>query len=294
MESRFYMWLNRRFPQNYLLKNPFRGFLILALFTFLFAVLYRPLHSHSSGMLTYGETMAIYSIVVAFSAILIFQLLKTLHHFSGIEEWTLSKELFSIIVVLLGMGIGIYFFAFIMEPKAPRWNIATIWDSCKNAFLVGILPFSFFTITNLHHLPRRKTSLYDSESEDDETTTLERRIEIKSKLKKETLSFYPSEFLYAESDGNYILFYLQKENEVKKKIIRNSISEVEKQLTSHPHFFRTHRSFIVNLERIAKKQGNTSGYRLKLKGLSNEIPVSRQNTERFDRVVNEFVQHLNS
>ena len=294
MESRLYMWMNRRFPQNYLLKNPFKGFLILALFTFLFAVLYRPLHSHSSGKLTYGETMAIYSVVVAFSAILTFLLLKTLHHFSGIEEWTLSKELFSIIVVLLGVGIGIYFFAFVIEPRAPCWNIATLWDSCKNAFLVGILPFSFFTITNLHHLPGGKTSIYDSGSEDDETPTLERGIEIKSKLKKETLSFYPSEFLYAESDGNYVLFYLQKENEVKKKIIRNSISEVEKQLTNHPHFFRTHRSFIVNMERVIKKQGNASGYRLKLKGLSNEIPVSRQNAERFERAVKEFAQHLTS
>ena len=103
---------------------------------------------------------------------------------------------------IAGVGIGIYFFAFVIEPRAPCWNIATLWDSCKNAFLVGILPFSFFTITNLHHLPGRKTSIYDSGSEDDETPTLERGIEIKSKLKKETLSFYPSEFLYAESDGN--------------------------------------------------------------------------------------------
>lgn len=284
MESRIYIWLNRRFPQNYILRYPFRGFPILALFTFFFALLYQPLHSHQTGNLTYSETMAIYSLVAALSAMLIIRLLKIFRYFSGIEEWTLSKELLSIFLVLMGMGISIYLFAFIIEPTAPRWNISTLWDSCKNAFLVGILPFSFFTIIHLNQLPGKKTSLYGSPSETSEIETLEERIEIESKLKKEKLAFYPSQFLYAESDGNYVVFYLKEETEIRKRIIRNSISQVESQLTDQPDFFRTHRSFIVNLKKITRKEGNTSGYRLSLKGLSIAIPVSRQNVVEFDEL----------
>ena len=110
------------------------------------------------------------------------------------------------------------------------------------------------------------------------------KIQIESKLKKETLEFYPGQFLYAESDGNYVVFYLKQENEIRKKVIRNSISEVENQLSGQSHFFRTHRSFIVNLEKITGKEGNASGYRLYLEGLSTEIPVSRQNVTRFDKL----------
>lgn len=284
MERRIYIWLNRRFPQNYLLRHPLRGFLILAVFTFFFALLYQPLHSHETGNLTYGETMAIYSVVAALSATIIIRALKLFRYFSGIEEWTLSKELLSVFLVLLGMGIGIYLFAFIIEPAAPRWNFATLWDSCKNAFLVGILPFSFFTIINLNQLPGKETSLYGSPAEASEPETFEEQIKIDSKLKKEKLAFYPSQFLYAEADGNYIVFYLEVDKELKKKIIRNSISQVEAQLASHPHFFRTHRSFIVNLEKVSQKQGNASGYRLKFHGVKDEIPVSRQNTARFDEL----------
>jgi len=228
--------------------------------------------------------MAIYSLVAALSATLIIRLLKIFRYFSGIEEWTLSKEFLSIFLVLLGMGISIYLFAFIIEPTAPRWNIATLWNSCKNAFLIGIQPFSFFTIIHLHQLPGKKTSLYGSPSETSKPETKEEQIEIESKLKKEKLAFYPSQFLYAEADGNYVVFYLQDEKEIRKKIIRNSISQIEEQLANQPRFFRTHRSFIVHLDKVLQKQGNASGYRLKFHGIKDEIPVSRQNTARFDEL----------
>lgn len=284
MESRIYIWLNRRFPQNFILKYPLRGFLILVLFTFLFALIYQPLRSHGTGNLTYGETMAIYSMVAALGATLFIWLLKVFRYFSGIEEWTLFKELVAIFLVVLGMGISIYFFAFVIEPAAPRWNLATFWNSVKSAFLVGILPFSFFTIIHLNQLPGRKSSLYGSPTETSKPETTEEQIEIESKLKKEKLAFYPSQFLYAEADGNYVVFYLQDEKEIRKKIIRNSIGQIEEQLANQPRFFRTHRSFIVHLDKVFQKQGNASGYRLKFHGVKDEIPVSRQNTARFDEV----------
>jgi DNA-binding LytR/AlgR family response regulator len=110
----------------------------------------------------------------------------------------------------------------------------------------------------------------------------EELIRIKSQLKKEELTFYPCQFIYAESDGNYIIFHLDIENQIKKKIIRNSISNIEHQLSAIPFFFRTHRAYIVNLKRVCSQKGNTLGYRLKLSGTESEIPVSRQKTRDFD------------
>jgi DNA-binding LytR/AlgR family response regulator len=116
----------------------------------------------------------------------------------------------------------------------------------------------------------------------------EELIRIESQLKKEELNFYPNQFIYAESEGNYTSFHLKLENQIKRKIIRNSISNIEQQLSTIPYFFRTHRAFIINLKMIDSQKGNTLGYRLKLSGIDNEIPVSRQKTRDFDEIMNRY------
>ena len=111
---------------------------------------------------------------------------------------------------------------------------------------------------------------------------LENKIQIRSKLKKDELIFYPSQLIYAESDGNYMVFHLLVNDKLTKKMIRNSMSDVERQLSDFPEFFRTHRAFMVNLKKVTAKKGNSSGYQLKLSDTDFEIPVSRQNTKSFD------------
>jgi DNA-binding LytR/AlgR family response regulator len=116
----------------------------------------------------------------------------------------------------------------------------------------------------------------------------EELIRIESQLKKEELNFYPNQFIYAESDGNYTAFHLNLENQIKRKIIRNSISNIEQQLSSFPFLFRTHRAFIVNIKTVNSQKGNTLGYRLKLSGIDIEIPVSRQKTRDFDQILKRY------
>jgi DNA-binding LytR/AlgR family response regulator len=111
----------------------------------------------------------------------------------------------------------------------------------------------------------------------------EELIHIESQLKKEDVSFYPGQLIYAESDGNYVVFYLDIDDRLQKKSVRNSITNIEGQLSSIPYLMRIHRAFIVNLRKVTVKKGNSLGYRLKLSGTDAEIPVSRQNTIAFDK-----------
>jgi len=39
---------------------------------------------------------------------------------------------------------------------------------------------------------------------------------------------------------------------------------------------------LVNLKKVTKKKGNSSGYQLNLSDTDFEVPVSRQNTKAFD------------
>lgn len=280
--------LNKRYPQNYIIKNPLFGSLVFLGFCIFFALVYRPLQMHESRLFNYGITVAIYCFIVAIPLIGLVIILKRINYFSNSEEWTVLKEILSILILLFGMGITVYFSGFLLEPPEQRWNLSTFFDSLFSAFLVFIIPISFFSIINYRYLlvsdiiKQYNTETYLKSAETEEL------IHIGSQLKKEELNFYPNQFIYAESDGNYTTFHLKLENQIKRKIIRNSISNIEQQLSSIPFLFKTHRAFIVNIKMVDSQKGNSLGYRLKLSGVENEIPVSRQKTKDFDQIMNRY------
>lgn len=274
--------LKIRYPQNFIIRRPVAGALVLFLFSFGFTLLYHPLNTHKSFYLGFELTMLAYTLVSAIIAGSLIILLKKIPFFSKIENWTLGKEIASIFIVLLVLGIVIYFVGFIIEPTAAesRWDISTLVDSCKYSFLIYIFPFVFFSAVNYKFIFLNfESTLKKFQEEKQQNLT----VNINSRIKKEGLTFQTNELLYAVSDGNYVIFHLFRDNEIKKIPIRNSISEIEVQLKDIPHFFRCHRGFIVNLNMVQSKKGNSSGYLLRIKHSKDTIPVSRKNTDLFNQ-----------
>jgi len=283
-------WLNKRYPQNYIIKNPLIGSLVFLGFCIFFVIIYKPLQTHESRFFSYNLTVAVYCFIVTIPLFGILRILKTIQFFSDPEDWTLLKELMAVVISLIGMGIAVYFAGFLLEPPVQRWNLTTFFDSLFSAFLIFVVPLSFFSIINYRYLlvsdiikQFNTTEAYLKSSGESETL-----IRMESQLKKEELSFYPDQFIYAESDGNYTVFHLKLEDQIRKKIIRNSISNIEQQLSVFPFLIRTHRAYIVNVRAVSSQKGNTLGYRLKLIGTDKEIPVSRQKTHDFDRILKQY------
>lgn len=281
MIDKIYKWLNRKYPQNYIINNPYIGSLIIVIFCLAFLLLYKPLNTHPGESLSYISTMIVYSVSMTIPIVVLSIAIKKIRFFSNREEWTIFKELVTIIIILLGIGTTVYFIAFFVEEPGDRWNLKTYWDSCFNAFLVCFIPFAYFSLKNYRY------SLHIGENigtEDIQSYPNEELISINSKLKNEGLSFYPSQFLYAMSDGNYVNFYLNDNDETKKEVIRNSISNIEGQLSEFPYLIRTHRAFIINIRKVIKKKGNSMGYKLEIEGIDEEIPVARQKIKIFDKL----------
>lgn len=280
--------LNKKYPQNYLIRNPLKGSLILIAYCLIFALLYNPLKTHAAQNFGYSATMAIYFSIATIFAFMLIAALKTTSYYSKKKEWTFFKELTTVFFALSTMGIVVYLMGFVLEPPSSRWNLQTFWESYRIAFLFGIIPFAFFTFSNYRYLI--VSEVVEDYVANDNTLQNEKeeKIRINSQLKKEELAFYPNHLIYAEADGNYVNFYLDDEGKNRKETIRNSISDIEQQLAETKFIVRTHRAFIVNLKKIRSKKGNTLGYRLKLYGTDAEIPVSRQKVPLFDQLLNQY------
>ncbi len=274
--------LNIKYPQNYIIRQPLQGAVVLFVFSFAFTLLYHPLNTHESFYFGFELTMLFYTLPAAIASALLILILKRIPGFSRIEHWTLGKELLSVYIILQFMGVVIFFLGFLIESPATdsRWNLPTFLDSCKHTFLIYIFPFAFFSAINYKFLFLNFESTVEKYQDEKK---LKLRVDIRSRLKKESLSFTANELLYAVSEGNYVVFHLLKDHKIKKIPIRNSITEIENQLQNIPFFFRCHKGFIVNLNMVESKKGNSSGYLLKLKFSKEAIPVSRKNTRDFDQ-----------
>jgi hypothetical protein len=281
---------NRQYPQSFLIQKPLWGVVAFTVILFLFAVIYQPLEMHEARSFSFNFTVLLYSLLLSTSVFVAAVIIKRTNCFSKSGVWTVSKELLSIVIILTCIGVAAYFAGFIVENRGSRWNLATFFDSFTRAVLIGVIPVLFPSLLNIRFAFTPEVfQEYQRRVQNSQKATAAELIHIQSKAKKEELSFLPDELIYAESEGNYVVFHLIREEKTSEVIIRNSIRNIEQQLAGIPYFMRTHRAFIVNLGKVISKNGNSLGYQLKLEGSNHIIPVSRQNTQLFDELTRKFL-----
>ena len=103
-----------------------------------------------------------------------------------------------------------------------------------------------------------------------------RFIELNSENESDNFSILVSEIVFFKSADNYVEVGFREGDEIKKKMIRNTLKNIENQLRGFNNFIRTHRSSIVNIQYIHKLHKNFNTYWLTLDETRETVPVSRQ------------------
>ena len=91
------------------------------------------------------------------------------------------------------------------------------------------------------------------------------------------------------SQDNYVEFIYLKDTNVRKELLRSTLSRVEDMLSGNPDFFRCHRAFIINLKKIKSVEGNSQGYRVRMDEIHEPIPVARQK----NKALKDLIRSLN-
>lgn len=108
------------------------------------------------------------------------------------------------------------------------------------------------------------------------TYLLQRKTVIESENKSESIELMLSDIIYIRSADNYIELVYNENGELKRRLLRNTLKNIEKQLSQYPDFLRCHRTTLVNTNYIERLYRSYSGVLIKIKGYDIEIPVSRQ------------------
>jgi DNA-binding LytR/AlgR family response regulator len=109
-----------------------------------------------------------------------------------------------------------------------------------------------------------------------EEDLLNKSITFISENNSENFSLLISEVVLVKSADNYVeIVYMEGDN-YRKKLIRNTLRNIELQIRQYSNFIRCHRICIVNLHYIDKLVRRDSNHWLVIRGFDEQVPVSRQ------------------
>jgi hypothetical protein len=101
-------------------------------------------------------------------------------------------------------------------------------------------------------------------------------IEFISDNNTENLNLLIKDVAFIKSADNYVEIVYKEDDTFKKRLIRNTLKNIELQIKPFANFNRCHRTSIVNTHFIEKLRKNYNNHWLTIKGYDEEIPVSRQ------------------
>lgn len=109
-----------------------------------------------------------------------------------------------------------------------------------------------------------------------EEDILNKSIEFPSENNSEKLTLQVSEVALIKSADNYVEIIYREGDNYKKKLVRNTMKNIEQQIKQYSNFLRCHRVCIVNLHYIEKLNRSNHNHWLTIKGFNEPVPVSRQ------------------
>lgn len=126
----------------------------------------------------------------------------------------------------------------------------------------------------------RLVEVSKQESMTDTSSSKEERIMLEGST-KESVSLLLSDFIFAESEGNYVsIHYMENpstgsEQIEKQTMLRTSMKNVVAILCVNTEIIQCHRAYIVNLRHVQSVEGRSSGIGLKLRHCDTIVPVSK-------------------
>lgn len=287
-------YLKRPFPVRY---TPWKVIITASGTIFLLLILFQPFglsylkNESDKWMKIIGFTI-ITAISVSTSTILLPFLFKGYY---DIRKWTIGKYLLNTFFIIFFIAIGNFSFDWITmnHPKEIFWSVFSSYFI--SAFIVGLIPSVIITFLTQNYYLRQNLreaeqlnlklqTFKEKENKDNKT------IVTLAGTTKEAVTLEPQNILYIEANGNYTaIHYLSKQNEIKKILLRTTISLISEKLKEYSIIQRCHRAYLINLTFIMHVEGNMQGFLVKIKHTSNKIPVSR----KYTKSIKEKLEHIN-
>jgi hypothetical protein len=200
-------------------------------------------------------------------------------------KWTLLKEYIQIGIILVLMGTMSFLMRDLLYNNPNNWSWNYFFEEIRNCLVAGTFFYFFLRLSSFYFESKNGSPFvlqFSPLAIEPAKTTLESTIFINTHVKQDDFSLDIAQLLFAKADGNYIELTKSSENKITTEVKRISLTQFEAQIIDYPHFFRCHRTYLVNMFKIEKMSGNSQGYLLSFHETDLKIPVSRKQIDSFN------------
>lgn len=274
MLERAITWLKQPYPDRDDLVHDIRTSVLTALIVFFVLFAFQPFNLHQTGKKVgyYALQFGLISGLVSLLFNLFLRYILRVQRDSA--DWTLWKWIMTVSLLILCIAIANY--VYITATFNQAFDGAVLLKVIGSTFLVGIVPVSIFGGYNMSRHLHRYQSIAANLSPPSETAPENAVIQLPIHRSEKTFPIAPQDILYLEAMQNYVSVTYMADSQIKQDLIRNTLSALEKALKGSS-IKRCHRSYMVNMQRIDRIEGNAQGLKLFLTpDESKVVPVSRK------------------
>ena len=281
MKRKIIDWLSTPYYFNPSILFKLKTSSTLGLFVFLFLYIFKPFSLTLLGnyLLEYTSIIGVFTFLGTFLMLFIPPLIFP--DYFNEDKWTVGKNILLIFIAIFFIGFVLWYCSSIYkegkEIKKISLSLFLLYT-----FLVGAIPVFFMVYINERNLRVKRRKRVKEIKLQKEKNRLQKEIILSSDItiysdnKKENISLDINKLVYITSQGNYASFFIKKDdNTLKEKILRVTLTKIDKDLEAYTKIIRCHRSYIINTNFITDISGNARGYLLKSDILTFDIPVSR-------------------
>jgi len=189
-------------------------------------------------------------------------------------KWSLKRDIILNACIWAIISVAFTFYA----RYVAQTNIT--FHSVSIIILLCLTQVSVIMITNQFEILKIKLQDALNLNKKPDVTSVEENgpdeIKFVSENKSEKINLQLNEIIMLRSADNYVEIFWEKYGEINKKLIRQTLHNAEYLLIKHPQIIRCHRTCLFNTNFVSKLNIYPQGYKLKLKYIEEEIPVSRQ------------------
>lgn len=274
------------YPKRYQPQNLIKSSVIVFIILLTFLLFFKPFGVYDPELKMHYLFICFFHALVP--AIVIWVYFGILNYFRKTQnqiKWTLLIEYIHIGLVLLLVGTSSFLIRDLLYTNPNNWSWNYFFEEIRNCFVAGIFFYFFLRLSSFYFESKKGDPFvlqFIPLAIEAEKSILKSNLFISTQVKQDDFSLDIDQLLFAKADGNYIELTKSNTNKITTEVKRISLTQFETQIANYPHFFRCHRTYLVNMFKIEKVSGNSQGYLLSFNETDVKIPVSRKQIDSFN------------
>jgi len=266
---------------NHIKKNDtLKLYIILAsgLFITVFLGVFKPFEMENVGVFH----LLGYGVITIFSCYIYYFLIPRfiLKVETDIDDTIVFKQLPIDFANILTIGTLNFFYSVFIDKTSSltwhwffRYQLYTFAIGSMLSFVMFFIVRSIRLKAQLEEVERINEMLEHkiAKSKEQETLVFE------SETKNEKVVVQTQDLICIKAEGNYSQFHFSLNGKIQTQLLRLSLKNIETIIGNNPLFSRSHRSYIVNTDKIKKIRSVGNSFQIWVEGLSEPLPASRQN-----------------